>query len=114
MLEYSAYCLFRKLADTYDSLLSWLCKILSRFAVIIPPTLRVALGGSWCSISSQRCSLGLRSCLHGVHFILVAGEPGAYPREHRAQGGVHPGQGASPSQVSAVKTAFVVKKDKPT
>ncbi|KAF4089677.1 hypothetical protein AMELA_G00068940, partial [Ameiurus melas] len=23
------------------------------------------------------------------------GEPGAYPREHRAQGGVHPGQGAN-------------------
>ncbi|KAF4083252.1 hypothetical protein AMELA_G00137910 [Ameiurus melas] len=26
------------------------------------------------------------------------GESGAYPRNHRAQGGVHPGQGASPSQ----------------
>ncbi|KAF4074980.1 hypothetical protein AMELA_G00229430, partial [Ameiurus melas] len=26
------------------------------------------------------------------------GEPGAYPRNHRAQGRVHPGQGASPSQ----------------
>ncbi|KAF4091712.1 hypothetical protein AMELA_G00040120 [Ameiurus melas] len=25
----------------------------------------------------------------------VAGEPGAYPRKHRAQGGIHPGQGAS-------------------
>ncbi|XP_053487198.1 mitochondrial inner membrane protease subunit 2 isoform X3 [Ictalurus furcatus] len=30
--------------------------------------------------------------------VVVAGEPGAYPREHRAQGRVHPGQGASPSQ----------------
>ncbi|XP_053541050.1 uroporphyrinogen-III synthase isoform X2 [Ictalurus punctatus] len=26
------------------------------------------------------------------------GEPGVYPREHGAQGGVHPGQGAYPSQ----------------
>ncbi|KAF4089964.1 hypothetical protein AMELA_G00044270 [Ameiurus melas] len=26
------------------------------------------------------------------------GEPGAYPMEHRARGGVHPGQGANPSQ----------------
>ncbi|KAF4078033.1 hypothetical protein AMELA_G00194790 [Ameiurus melas] len=26
------------------------------------------------------------------------GEPGAYPRRHRAQGRLHPGQGASPSQ----------------
>ncbi|KAF4075986.1 hypothetical protein AMELA_G00225230 [Ameiurus melas] len=32
------------------------------------------------------------------------GELGAYPRKHRAQGGVHPGQGANPSQGTITHT----------
>ncbi|XP_017340213.2 g6f-like isoform X1 [Ictalurus punctatus] len=41
--------------------------------------------------------------------LLGHGEPGAYPRAHRAQGGVHHGQGASPSQVNAWSDVIVVK-----
>ncbi|KAF4080707.1 hypothetical protein AMELA_G00174390 [Ameiurus melas] len=34
------------------------------------------------------------------------GEPGAYPWEHRAQGGGHPGQGACPSQGTITHSRF--------
>ena len=36
--------------------------------------------------------------LYRLILFRVTGKPGAYPREHRAQGRVHPGQGANPSQ----------------
>ncbi len=38
------------------------------------------------------------SIFNRLFLLQGRGEPGAYPRKHRAQGGVHPGQGASPSQ----------------
>ncbi|KAF4075103.1 hypothetical protein AMELA_G00230800 [Ameiurus melas] len=49
------------------------------------------------------CSGHIRSphaSLQQVYGIFTQGhkEPGAFHRKHQAQGGVHPGQGASPSQ----------------
>ncbi|KAF4092494.1 hypothetical protein AMELA_G00021680 [Ameiurus melas] len=39
-------------------------------------------------------------------FFSIAGEPEDYPREHRAQGGVHPGQGTDVPSIHPSSTAY--------